>query len=75
MSEDIRNLFPDDISDEAVYHLVNFFYKLALTVESIHLGQLMRYEKSQIDLRHELINQGALKKFCRNIKPEEKPPF
>lgn len=46
MSIDIRELFPDDLSDEAVYHLVNFFYDFALAFESIHLGKVLHYQKT-----------------------------
>lgn len=39
----IRALLPEDISDEAAYHLVNFFMDLALTLESIYFAQTRRY--------------------------------
>jgi hypothetical protein len=48
MNIDYRTLFPDEISDEAAYHLIDFFYNLALLFEGIHLGKAMRYEKSII---------------------------
>ena len=43
---DIREILPYEISDEAAAHLVDFFYSLALTFESLHLGKVMRYQKS-----------------------------
>lgn len=49
MNINYRTLFPDDISDEAAYHLIDFFYNLALHFESIHLGKALRYEKSIIE--------------------------
>ena len=49
MGVDVRELFPDDISDETAYHLVNFFYDFALAFESIHLGKVLRYQKAMIE--------------------------
>ncbi len=49
MSIDYRELFQDDLSDEAAYHLIDFFYNLALLFEGMHLGKALRYEKSIID--------------------------
>lgn len=37
------DLLPEEISDEAAHHLVNFLYDLALMVESLYFGQIMRY--------------------------------
>jgi hypothetical protein len=59
MTDNLRDLFPEDISDEAVYHLGNFLYELAQTFESIHLGQIMRYSKSRIELSNELMKQNS----------------
>jgi len=50
----IRDLFPEDISDETAYHLGNFLYELALAFEAIHLGQIMRYNKSRADVSNEM---------------------
>lgn len=67
MNIDYRELFPDDLSDEAAFHLINFFYNLALLFEGMHLGKAMRYQKSIIE------NSG------KPDKPWEKecidPPF
>jgi hypothetical protein len=49
MSIDYRELFRDDISDEAAYHLIDFFYNLALLFEGIHLGKALRHQKSIIE--------------------------
>jgi hypothetical protein len=49
MNIDYRELFPDDISDEAAYHLINFFYNLALLFEGVHLGKALRHQKSIIE--------------------------
>jgi len=48
MSINIRELFPDDLSDETAYHLVNFFYDFALAFESMYLGKVLRYQKTMI---------------------------
>ena len=44
-----RALFPIEISDEAAYYLVDFFYNLALTFEGMHMTHVMRHEKAIID--------------------------
>lgn len=49
MNIDYRELFPDEISDEAAYQLIDFFYNLALLFEGIHLGKALRYQKSIIE--------------------------
>jgi hypothetical protein len=71
MHDNIQSLLPDNLSDEAAYHLGNFFYELALAFESIHLVQLRRYEKLQVDLKHDLTSQES----CQNIEPEKEPSF
>lgn len=50
----LRDLFPEDISDETAYHLGNFLYELALAFEAIHLGQIMRYNKSRTDVSNKM---------------------
>jgi hypothetical protein len=49
MKIDCRELFPIEISDEAAYYLVDFFYNLALTFEGLHMTHVMRHEKAIID--------------------------
>lgn len=49
MTTTVRELFPDEISDEAAYHLVTIFYNLALEFESIHLGKILRHGKTIIE--------------------------
>lgn len=46
MTIDYRELFPDELSDEAAYHLIDFFYNLALLFEGMHLGKALRHQKS-----------------------------
>ena len=48
MRDNLRDLLPDNLSDETAYQLVNFCYELALSFESIYLGKIMRYQKSLI---------------------------
>jgi len=49
MSIDYHDLFPGDLSDEAAYQLIDFFYNLALRFEDRHLGQALRHQKSLFD--------------------------
>ena len=49
MNMDCRALFPIEISDEAAYYLVDFFYNLALSFEGLHMIHVMRHEKAIID--------------------------
>jgi hypothetical protein len=72
MKDNLRNLFPT-ISDEAAYHLVDFFYELALMFESSHLQHVMRYEKSLINANH---TPEIRDKQSQNRKGElPDPPF
>jgi hypothetical protein len=48
MTIQFEELFTHVISDEAAYHLTDFFYNLALIFESQHLGQIMRYQHSLV---------------------------
>jgi hypothetical protein len=41
------DILPDDISDEAAYHLVNFMVELSLTLESHYFDQLRRYDRNR----------------------------
>lgn len=59
MIDNLRDLFPEGISDETAYHLGNFLYELAQAFESIHLGQIKRYNKSRIDVSSELMKQNS----------------
>lgn len=74
MHDNPRHLLPDDLSDETAHHLVNFFYKLALTLESIHLGKIMRYQKSLIELKDELINHACAQEQQKREELQD-PPF
>lgn len=44
------DILPDNIPDEAVYHLVNFMVELSLTLENHYFDQLRRYNR---DREHE----------------------
>jgi len=43
MYRKIAVLLPEEISDEAAYHLVNFFSDLNLAVDSRYYAQVRRY--------------------------------
>ena len=68
MSIDIRELFPDDLSDEAAYQLINFFYDFALAFEAIYLGKALRHEKAIINT-----NDTPDKSWKKKDIPD--PPF
>ncbi len=74
MCDNLRELLSNNLSDEAASHLVDFFYELALAFESIHLGKIMRYQKSQMELRDELSSQPCSKEKDPKEKLED-PPF
>jgi hypothetical protein len=42
-------LLPENISDEAAYHLVNFIGELALELTDHYFTQLMRYEEDNTE--------------------------
>lgn len=44
------DLLPENISDEAAYHLVNFMSNLALEIENHYFTQLMRYTKDHSEI-------------------------
>jgi len=74
MCDNLRELLPNNLSDEAASQLVDFFYELALAFESIHLGKIMRYQKSQMELRDELSSQPCSKEKDTKEMLED-PPF
>lgn len=39
------DILPDELPDEAAYHLVNFMVELSLTLESHYFDQLRRYDR------------------------------
>jgi hypothetical protein len=43
MNINFNDYLPDDMSDEAAYHLVNLFMELALALESKYFAQMKRY--------------------------------
>jgi hypothetical protein len=71
MRNTLRDLFPEDISDETAYHLGNFLYELALAFETAYFGQIRRYNKSRANLakemRFESSDQGL------NVEKEREP--
>jgi len=72
MNDTLRNLLPENLSDETAYHLVDFFYELAIRFESIYLGQIMRYEKTIIEASNpSIFNESSQNKS--EVMPD--PPF
>jgi hypothetical protein len=53
MDTKLIDLLPENISNEAAYHLVNFMMELALALESHYFIQLMRYHDHED-------NQGSI---------------
>ena len=47
------DILPDELPDEAAYHLVNFMMELALRLESIYFSQLRRYDRDLEDERNQ----------------------
>lgn len=46
----LADLLPDDVSDEAAYHLANFMMELSLAIETRYYSQMKRYvKKNAID--------------------------
>lgn len=41
----LRDLLPDDVSDEVAYHLANFMMELSLAIETRYYTQMKRYAK------------------------------
>lgn len=46
MNIDYKKLIPAEIPDDIAYHLVDFFYNLAITFDGMHLVHRMRHEKA-----------------------------
>jgi hypothetical protein len=43
----LRDILPDEMSDETAHHLVNFMIELSLALESRYLAQLRRYDRDR----------------------------
>ena len=48
MITNLHDLFPEGISDETAYHLVNFAMDLALALESHYFGQIRQYSNEHM---------------------------
>lgn len=46
MRDSLRTILPENLSGEAASCLVTFLYDLALTIESIYLGEILKYSRS-----------------------------
>lgn len=51
----LHELLPEDISDEAAYHLVAFLSALALELESHYLAQIRRHLESVCPITEDFI--------------------
>ncbi len=60
MSTDLYDLFPEEISDETAFHLVNFFINIASELESHYFTQMRRYinDNTPLDLPEGLQNKS-----------------
>lgn len=48
---DLNELLANDLSDEAAYHVANFFVGLSLAIETRYYEQVVRYAKeNSLDL-------------------------
>lgn len=45
----LMELLPEEMPDEAAWHLVNFMSNLAVALENHYFSQLQRYEKENFD--------------------------
>lgn len=54
MKDTLRDLFPEEISDETAYHIGNFLHELAFAFEGIYYGNIRRYHQSEIDFTNEM---------------------
>lgn len=43
------DILPEEMSDETIWHLVNFMDNLVLALEEHYFGQLQRYIKNNFD--------------------------
>ena len=48
MNIKLRDLLPEEISDETAYHLVNFMINLASELDVHYFGQMKRYVDNNI---------------------------
>ena len=62
MSLNLCDLFPDEISDETAYHLVEFFMSIATELDSHYFAQTRRYhdENTPLQLPEYLQNKSKI---------------
>jgi hypothetical protein len=65
MKTTIRDLLPEELSDEGAYHLINFFMNLALELESYYFAQIRRYVNNDMMNRSDSFQN----------EPDDKLPF
>ncbi|HAT9256254.1 TPA: hypothetical protein JBC26_15865 [Legionella pneumophila subsp. pneumophila] len=67
MSINLHDLLPDELSDEAAYHLANFAMALATAIDEIYFSQTLRYIRSSKLTR-------SLPSYLCDEEPDD-PPF
>ena len=65
MRTTIRDLLPEELSDEGAYHLVNFFMNLASELDSHYFAQIRRYVNNDMMDRPDSLQN----------EPDDKLPF
>lgn len=63
MNTQLRDLFPENISDEAAFYLVTFFMNIAWELDSCYFAQVKRYINDNIpsDLSKHLQDENQQK--------------
>ena len=67
MKIDIRDLLPEELSDESAYQLVNFFIDLTTELESCCFAQMRRHVKSTAKTRQDYLIHA--------VADDDDPPF
>ena len=67
MTITLRELLPEELSDEAAYHLSNFIMALATAFDDIYFAQTLRYIRSS--------RPGLSAPPYRNREEDSDPPF
>lgn len=75
MKIDYQELFPEELSDECAYHLIQFFYNFALFFEGMHLGQALRHEKAIIHASNPFADWDENEEEEEEEDDEYEPPF
>ena len=69
--EKLIDLLPEEISDESVYYLVNFFMELSTALESHYYPQMKRFMDEYKEMRY----RDSMDKSIDSIDDIDDPPF